>query len=211
MNLLIEKKGEYQCISVKIHDTNRKMNVYDFDETIYDGDSTIDFYKFCIKRNPSLVRYLPIQIIGAIKYFMKLGDKTQFKEKFYTFLHGIDNVEKEVKLFWDCNQMKIKSFYINQREEGDIIISASPEFLLQEICGRLHIDNLIASQVNKKTGKYCGKNCYGQEKVYRFRELYGMQIINNFYSDSKSDSALAQISEEAYLVNGETITKWNEN
>lgn len=26
------------------------MNVYDFDETIYDGDSTVDFYKYCLRR-----------------------------------------------------------------------------------------------------------------------------------------------------------------
>ena len=25
------------------------MNVYDFDDTIYDGDSSIDFFKFFIK------------------------------------------------------------------------------------------------------------------------------------------------------------------
>lgn len=26
------------------------MNVYDFDKTIYDGDSTIDFYLYCVKK-----------------------------------------------------------------------------------------------------------------------------------------------------------------
>ena len=27
------------------------MNVYDFDKTIYDGDSTLDFYLFSLKKN----------------------------------------------------------------------------------------------------------------------------------------------------------------
>ena len=31
------------------------MNIYDFDKTIYDGDSSIDFYKFCVKKNKLLI------------------------------------------------------------------------------------------------------------------------------------------------------------
>lgn len=32
------------------------MNVYDFDKTIYAGDSTIDFYLFCLKRQPAILQ-----------------------------------------------------------------------------------------------------------------------------------------------------------
>ena len=46
----------------------------------------------------------------------------------------------------------------------DVIISASPEILLTEICRRLGIKYLIASKVEKITGKYYGENCYGKEK-----------------------------------------------
>ena len=35
------------------------MNVYDFDKTIYDGDASLDFWKFSVKRKPSLALYLP--------------------------------------------------------------------------------------------------------------------------------------------------------
>ena len=31
-----------------------KMNVYDFDKTIYDGDSTADFYLFSLKRHKGI-------------------------------------------------------------------------------------------------------------------------------------------------------------
>ena len=34
------------------------MNVYDFDKTIYAGDSTIDFWKFCMIRYPRCRRYI---------------------------------------------------------------------------------------------------------------------------------------------------------
>lgn len=26
------------------------INAYDFDETIYDGDSSVNFYKYCLKK-----------------------------------------------------------------------------------------------------------------------------------------------------------------
>ena len=31
------------------------MNVYDFDKTIYRGDSTMDFWRYCLKRYPKAV------------------------------------------------------------------------------------------------------------------------------------------------------------
>ena len=98
-----------------------KLDVYDFDDTIYDGDSTANFYLYCLKNKPSLVRYLPIQIWYFIKYKLKLVSKENFKEKFYMFFNGINNIdeyiinEKEIditeKKGWGDNAPKyIKEF-----------------------------------------------------------------------------------------------------
>ena len=38
-----------------------RIDVYDFDGTIYDGDSTVDFWLYCLRRKPSLLRFLPHQ------------------------------------------------------------------------------------------------------------------------------------------------------
>ena len=35
-----------------------KIVAYDFDGTIYDGDSSVDFYKFCFKKKKSISKYL---------------------------------------------------------------------------------------------------------------------------------------------------------
>lgn len=48
-----------------------KMNVYDFDHTIYKGDSTINFYLFCLKNNFIIVRNIPKQLFGMILYMAK--------------------------------------------------------------------------------------------------------------------------------------------
>ena len=44
------------------------MNVYDFDNTIYDGESFIDLFIFLFKKDPSLVKYIPDVINGLYKY-----------------------------------------------------------------------------------------------------------------------------------------------
>lgn len=32
-----------------------RIDVYDFDGTIYDGDSTVDFTRFCLRRHPGVL------------------------------------------------------------------------------------------------------------------------------------------------------------
>ena len=51
------------------------MNVYDFDGTIYDGDSTVDFYVFALKKKPSLISYGPKQAWGFLLYLLKKINK----------------------------------------------------------------------------------------------------------------------------------------
>ncbi len=185
-----------------------RVNVYDFDKTIYDGDSTLDFYLYCIKKNVCLLRYLPFQIFALVLYLLKIIDKTECKERIYIFLAGIYDIDEYIISFWDNNECKMKEWYLNQKQETDVIISASPSFLLNEICQRLDIKNLIASEVNKQTGIYTGENCYGKEKVRLFREKYEGWEIKNFYSDSLSDTPLAKVAEQSYIVNKNKIEKW---
>lgn len=185
------------------------MNVYDFDKTIYNGDSTLDFYLFCLRRYPSIIFCLNIQISAFFKYKSGMIEKTSFKEQFFIFLKMIPDVKKTVNDFWNKYETKIRDWYKKQQKEDDVIISASPYFLLSNICTRLGIKNLIASNVDCKTGEFSGKNCYGMEKVFRFKEMFPDTIINNFYSDSYSDEPMATISENAYIVSKYKISQWN--
>ena len=67
------------------------MNVYDFDGTIYNGDSSVEFYLFCLKKYPCIMKYIPKQIGGMLKYKLKKIDKTIMKEYFFSFLREINN------------------------------------------------------------------------------------------------------------------------
>lgn len=184
------------------------MNVYDFDKTIYRGDSTIDFYLHCLRRNPKIIFCLPTQVGGFVKYKLGKINKTEFKGLFFCFLKKIDDIESEVVCFWDKNENKIKEWYQKQQQVDDIIISASPFFLLEEICNRNEIQFLIASEVDYHTGEFLSSNCYGEEKVYRFKKLFPQKEIEVFYSDSHSDIPMAQLAKKAYIVKGERLSKW---
>ena len=127
------------------------MNVYDFDGTIYNGDSSVDIYFFLLKRYPKLIAYFPKQILGIVKYKLHLSSKEEMKEMYFSFLKGVRTDESFVDDFWKQNQNKIKEWYLNQKRKDDVIISASPEFLLKPICEILGVENLIATKVELST------------------------------------------------------------
>lgn len=178
------------------------MNIYDFDGTIYHGDSTFDFYFYALGKKPSLARFWPGQAVAFGLYALKKINKTQMKERFYRFFTAID-AEAMLEDYWDTHEKNIYPYYQKQQREDDIIISASPEFLLKPICARLGIRHLMASRVDPKTGAYTGLNCWGEEKVRRLKEQMDIEHCDEFYSDSHSDTPLAKIADKAFLVDKE--------
>lgn len=194
------------------HDFNfgaKMINIYDFDKTIYNGDSSIDFYKFCISKNKRCLLIIPKTAIQLFLYKIKIINKEKFKSTFFSFVKYFDNLEPLIEEFWDINIRKIKKFYMEKKQSTDYIISASPEFLLKTIALRLNF-NLIATNVNIKTGEIIGKNCYGKEKVNRLKKL-GISNCNEFYSDSKSDLPLRKIANRGYIVKKNKIVLWDVN
>lgn len=187
-----------------------KYNVYDFDKTIYKRDSTFDFYRFCLKRRPVIMTEIPVVFFYAILFSFRLCSITAFKEKFFRFLRYLESADDLVKEFWDANQNDISDFYRTGRRDDDIVISASPEFLLAPICGRLGIKTLIASRVDQNTGRFDGENCWGEEKLRRLREELPDISVGEFYSDSISDAPLAGIAEKAYLVQPCGLIPWEQ-
>lgn len=184
------------------------INVYDFDNTIYDGDSTVDFYMYCLKRKKSICKYWFKQGWNMFLYIIKIKEKTEMKQAFFSFLNAYENIDELVQEFWNKNYSKIKKWYLKKDHSNDVIISASPEFLLKIPCEKLKVKALIASDVDKKSGKFNGKNCYGDEKVNRLNKLYENANVIEAYSDSLSDLPLFNIANVSYIVKGEEISKY---
>ena len=68
-----------------------KLYLYDFDGTIYDGDSSVDFFKFCLKKDKKLIFHLIKIIPKLIQYKLKKITITELKSfvfSYYCLLPG---------------------------------------------------------------------------------------------------------------------------
>ena len=184
------------------------MNVYDFDRTIYPGDSSIHFWKFCMRRYPATMRVIPRATAALWRYKRKKCTWSEVMEIFFTFLRHVPSVEDDVDAFWDKNSEKIYEWYLERRHEADVVISAAPVFLVAPMCERLGV-NCIATEMNIETGEILGKQCCDEEKLRRYREKFGDTPIDSFYSDSFSDTPLARAAEHAFMVDDGEIADWN--
>ena len=184
------------------------MKVFDFDNTIYDGESSLDFFLYCLKRKKSLVKYMPEVLHKAAKY--KAG-KIQADEV-YAFcgkMLGVflDNCgENIVPEFWEVNGKKLKKKFLDMITGDDVIISASPRFLLSGAADMLKTDNIICTEIDEKERRIKFL-CYGKNKIEAFYKAYPDAVIDEFYSDSVYDMPMMKAAEKAYLVKGDKISE----
>lgn len=177
---------------------------YDFDKTLYDGDSFTHFYFFVLSRCPYLVVLLPFQLLCMAFVFKS---RKMVKSILAFSLRFVPNKELLVIKFWQKYAERLKFPLVKNLQPCDVIISASPEFLLAPICKVLGVTNLICTNMNIKNGKISGNNCYGAEKVVRFKCQFGEKRLVAFYSDSASDFPLKQVADKFYLVKGTACTQ----
>lgn len=182
-----------------------KLNLYDFDGTIYDGDSSVDFFIYNLKKNKKIIKMLPKILYKTIKYKLKLITDTELKEYIFSYLTYINDIDYEVKEFWKTHENKIKKFYLEKNHSKDLITSASPQFFLKPICDKLKVYDLIGSDINKKTGKFNKENNRGIEKVKTFKEKYPNGIIMEMYSDSMNDKPLLDLAKKSFLIKKNNI------
>lgn len=184
------------------------MNVYDFDNTILRGDSTARFFSYCLWRTPRMWLDAPGQVLNAALFLLKRRDKQAFKQRLLSFFRFLPDIDGTLDAFWEKNFSRVKPFYALTHRTDDVVISASPEFLVRPACRRLGVYCVMGSPVDKRTGRFYGKNCHGAEKVRRFLERFPDAEIDEFYSDSLSDEPLARLAKRAYLVRGEKLLPW---
>lgn len=185
------------------------MNVYDWDDTIYRGDSTVGFVKYLWLHCPKTLINLPRTVWFGLLYVIRIVPKLTFKSNLYRMFRYVEDMEKVVEDYTSSHLNHVKQWYKDTQKEDDVVISASPEFLIQSFCKKVGIKTCMASVVDMHTGEYSGLNCHGEEKVRRYREVFNDTTIENFYSDSYSDTPLARIAENAYLVKGDNLLPWD--
>ena len=188
----------------------KKIIVYDFDKTIYSGETSTDFMLFFLKRNPKYIIRL-CNVLYSLFYYKK--DLKKSKEIFFRILNGI-NIEflkEEINEFWKVKKDKIFSWVYDEILENKkvanelILISATPSIFLEKISKELGFDKLLATEFENTTklfdSKIKGSNCKGEEKVNRLNEYIDNYTILKFYSDSMSDKPLFDLANEKIFIN----------
>ncbi|MCM1360261.1 MAG: haloacid dehalogenase-like hydrolase [Corallococcus sp.] len=186
------------------------MNGYDFDDTIFKGNSFRRFFFYCLLRLPYLILYMPIQCFAAILHAIRILNKHAFLNVLERFILFVPCKRRFVTKFWDKNIKRVKRWYLNQRRDDDIIISASPQYLVEEACRRLNV-MCIASPVDLRNGRTRGKHCHDVVKPVMYRDAFGDSPLATYYSDSFSDAPMFELAERGYLVKGETVVLLYEN
>ena len=160
-----------------------KLGIFDVDFTITKKETLMQFFKYMIHKDKKNIKFLPRAIFSGIMYGIGIYDEKKVKETFLKFIDGIDEKELSyiVKEFYSdvlsnilyedaikmMRELKSKGYKI-------YLISASPEFYLNEFYSFKEVDKIIGTKFKFKDGKFIremvGYNCKGEEKVRRLME-----------------------------------------
>ena len=185
------------------------MKVFDFDNTLYDGECSLDFFLYCLKKKKSLIKYLPTVTSKALKYKTGIVPESEVYEfvnsMLKIFFDNCENLDRLVQDFWKTHRRKLKDFMLKKISPEDAIISASPRFLLDGVADRLNTQHILCTEIDMES-QTLSFLCYSQNKVHAFTEAFGDTPIEVFYTDNMNDMPLIQRAEHAVLVKGSTLT-----
>lgn len=179
------------------------MKVFDFDNTIYRGESSAEFSFYMIRHNKKIIKYIPVILFTLAGYKLCVMSKERFETIVNKFMagafEGLSTPDDYVAPFWATHSGKLNEDMLKLIEPDDVIISASPIELILGIGDRLNTKNIIGTEVDMEQKKITWFN-FRDNKVKRYKELYGDKMIDVFYTDSYNDKAMMEISKEVYIV-----------
>lgn len=188
------------------------ISIYDFDGTIYKGDSSIDYALCCIKNNPVKIMILPIFILFYLLYKVHFVQKETAKSWLFRMM---DDSSRSVKDFWKTRNGKFIDPVVKMLKEDDLngfkilVISASPMFLVSQAMQYLDIPvTVIATDTETSSPHvFLSPNCFGEEKVKRYKKWLKLQdlnqediVIKKVVSDSKNDLPLYKLGGNPFYV-----------
>lgn len=179
-----------------------EIDIYDFDKTVVPMDSGSTFALYCFIHYPYLIFLAPFYFIDALLFLLHIIGLDRFKKHIFCFVRFI-NLEKAVEKFWNKYEKSVfEWFRKGNRERTSVVISASPDFLLEEIQKRLGFEYLLCTRHNRKSGTLLYKNCRNDEKVRRFYEKFGEgNRVVCVYSDSlKNDKPIFSLGEKCFHI-----------
>ena len=197
-----------------------KLAIFDVDFTITNKETLLEFFKFILKKDSRNIKYIPRVITSGLLYGIKVYDEKRVKEAFLKFIDGINekDLKNLVKSYYDERLTSIlykdaidKIRELKEKGYKIYLISASPEFYLNEFYDIKEVDMIIGTRFRFNEGKFArkmlGANCKGEEKVKRLMEVLKEKNIevdfenSLMFSDSLSDKPLLDLVGRGYLIN----------
>lgn len=160
-------------------------NLYDFDGVIYRGNCSLDFFTFCLKYYPGILKYVPKYVLDYLLIKTNRFNYEKDSYDFCKFICDVKDLELLILKFWKLNILRINKWYLEQHKKNDLIISGSPDFLLKYICDYLGVEN-ISTVVDINNG-YVTDFCYRDNKIMLLNDRYPNEIFDSFYTDNLSD------------------------
>ena len=198
----------------------KKLAIFDIDYTITKKETLMELFKYVIKNDKRNIRFLPRAIYSGTMYALGIYDEKKVKETFLKFIDRIKEEElaKLVKRFYHeklstiLYEDALKMMRKLKSEGYEIyLISASPEFYINEFYNIEEVDKIIGTKFIFRDGiftrKMEGCNCKGEEKVRRLMEVLKNENIevdfkeSYMFSDSLSDKPLLDLVGKPYLIN----------
>ncbi len=189
------------------------IKVFDFDNTLYHGESSVDLAFYMIRRNKRILLYVPSILINLAKYKMCLVDKEKAEQSINEFLKIAVKDKYEaadiVKCFWKENSHRLDKNMIKRISKNDVIITAGPDMLIDGIRDKLGTDNILSSVIDPDKREMIYFN-FGENKARRYKEIYGDTPIDSFYTDSFNDKPLMKLADKVYIVKKGRLKKMTE-
>ena len=191
-----------------------KLVLFDFDGTLTNKDSFIEFVRFSHSNLDLFKSVLPLAIPLAISK-LQSKDGGQIKEVLVKKLYGGMN-EGELRNLGIAFSKDVIPNIINQeilnqllssQENGDhiCIVSASLDLWLKPWCESMGL-NFICTELEftdeKCTGLFATPNCNFEEKALRIKSKFDLSKYNEIiaYGNSKGDQAMFDLATSYHKI-----------
>ena len=193
----------------------KRYALFDFDGTITIKDTLFDFIRFTYGRT-GLIKCLLFNSWNLFLYAIKMRSNEKAKERLLSTMikgSGLGDFERL------CERYATERIPMIVRKEtmgiierhitaGDtlFIVSASPEDWIKPWAIKNGFANVIATRLEKRdgviTGKFASRNCYGEEKVNRLKEIFTNreQVYLCAYGDSNGDKPMFNYSDKGSFI-----------
>ncbi len=186
-----------------------KLAIFDFDHTISNKDSYIDFIFYSNGFLKTIVGFLclsPVLFLYLLKIIPNYQTKQivlcffykGWRESEFRWLAGKYSKERLPKIIKESALNKIQ--WHKDKGHAVVVVTASLEYYLSGWCEAQKV-NLLGTKISfeeeKVTGLLDGPNCWGLEKIKRLKECYDLSQYSYIYAygDSRGDMYFKEIAD----------------